>query len=364
MRRASLVCALIFLGLCGSAQAATLSVTPSGSDSGSCGSSSPCRTLARAYAVAAGGDVVSVAAGAYSRQDVPSGSSKAVTFRAQPGVVVRQLHSRAANVTFDGFDVDAGGARITNAAFESHASGATFKNGRIGNVTDEKGALVSGANFTFDNVEFHDVFVTASSVHNECVYAIVVPGFTVRNSIFTQCATMDLFFTHGTWWNPPPPRYGNVTIENNVFGHSTNIAAGSWHYYGLSIENLGPSTKGAMEGFTVRHNTFETPVSIGANGAASNTRWVGNLGSWPCVSGVVYKNNVGKACAASDKAVSPASSTQSSTAPFGWRNPAANDFHLTAGSPAIDAGTATDAPATDRDGNARNGAPDAGAYEY
>ena len=51
----------------------------------------------------------------------------------------------------------------------------------------------------------------------ECVYAIVVPGFTVRNSTFHNCAVMDLFFTYGDWWNPLPPTYGNVTIEGNSF---------------------------------------------------------------------------------------------------------------------------------------------------
>ena len=49
----------------------------------------------------------------------------------------------------------------TTAAFENHgapgADNVTFKNASIGNVIDEKGAFVSGSNFTFDNVVFHDV---------------------------------------------------------------------------------------------------------------------------------------------------------------------------------------------------------------
>jgi hypothetical protein len=52
------------------------------------------------------------------------------------------------------------------------------------------------------------------------------------------------------------------------------------------------------------------------------------------------------------------------TMPVGWVNPAANDFHLRSDSIAINKGTATYAPATDHDGKARNGAPDAGAYEF
>lgn len=49
-----------------------------------------------------------------------------------------------------------------------------------------------------------------------------------------------------------------------------------------------------------------------------------------------------------------------------FANPAANDYHLAPGSPAIDAGTAAGAPATDLDGNPRpQGAGfDVGAYEF
>jgi len=47
-----------------------------------------------------------------------------------------------------------------------------------------------------------------------------------------------------------------------------------------------------------------------------------------------------------------------------FNDPSAYDFTLAAGSAAINFGNATYAPTTDRDGNARVGAPDAGCYEY
>jgi hypothetical protein len=40
------------------------------------------------------------------------------------------------------------------------------------------------------------------------------------------------------------------------------------------------------------------------------------------------------------------------------------DYHLSAGSVAIDAGISSDAPAADRDGLRRRGAVDIGAYEF
>jgi hypothetical protein len=334
-------------------------VATNGSDGAACTSTAPCQTLGRAYTVAQSGKVIEVRAGTYPGQTVPSGT-KAVTFRGVPGAKVRTLDNHAANVTFDGIEVDAAFAQT--AALENHgASGVTFKNAHVGNVTDDKAALISGSDFTFDNVVFHDAVFQTPGTHMECVYAIVVPGFTVRNSLFRDCAIMDLFFTYGDWWSPRPPAYGNVTIENNVFAHSEREANGGWHYYGLLVGNTGYESS-RLDGWVVRNNTFENAVGYELDGA-SNTRWVNNIGGWTCTAGITYSHNVGSKCGATDKAVSPASSTATTTAPFGWVNPAAYDFRLTAGSPAVGAGDPNDAPARDRDGNVRTGTPDAGAYE-
>jgi hypothetical protein len=202
-------------------------------------------------------------------------------------------------------------------------------------------------------------------VHMECLYAIGVPGFTIRNSTFRDCAIMDLFFTYGGWWSPQPPAYGNVTVENNVFAHSEDDNNTSWHYYGLYIASIGPNgTADPMSGWVVRNNTFENEVAIAPDRGSNGTRWVGNIGSWDCTPGITFSHNVGDKCSASDKAVSPSSSSSTQTAPMGWVNPAAADFHLKAGSPAIDAGDPADFPARDRDGRLRSGTPEAGAYEF
>jgi chitodextrinase len=364
LRRASLLGVLAFALLAPSAHAKTLNVSPTGSDSATCTATAPCKSFARAYAVAAAGDVVEVADGTYSRQDV-TGGTKAVTFRGGRDVVVRQIWNRSSNVVYDGINVDAGGVKTSGAAFELGGSNVTVKNARVGNVVDEKGMLATGANLTVDNVTFHDAVYRTQGVHMECLYAIGVPGFTLRNSTFRDCAIMDAFFTYGSWWSPKPPAYGNVTIENNVFAHPERESNGGWHYYSLYVADTGPNGTGGdpMNGWVVRNNTFESPAFLSSSGGTNGTRWVNNLGSWDCKSGITYRGNVGRACSSADKAVSPSSSTASQPAPFGWVNPAAYDFHLRAGSPAVDAGV-SDAPALDKDGNARNGAPDAGAYEY
>jgi hypothetical protein len=353
----ALAVAATVLATAAAAQATTRQVSPLGRDAGNC-VSAPCATLRHAYEQSAAGDVVNVAAGVYSAQEVPGGS-KAVTFRGAFGNKIRELDNNANNVTFDGIVVDAVFAKT--AGFENHgASNVTFRNGSIGNVIDEKGALVSGSRFTFDNVLFHDVIVTDPQVHNECVYAIGVPGFTVRNSRFFSCATMDLFFTYGDWWSPKPPAYGNITVENNVFGHTTMDTPGDWHYYSMVIGNTGSET---LHNWVIRYNTFEITVAAEYS-SSTGSRWVGNLGDWDCVPGFRYSHNVGKRCGSSDKSVNPPKSTRTKVAPFGWVNPLQRDFRLRPGSPAINAGDPSDAPATDGDGLRRDNRPDAGAHEF
>jgi concanavalin A-like lectin/glucanase superfamily protein/fibronectin type III domain protein len=352
--RRTLLCSSLFFLLAGSAQAATINVAPGGN-------------LSTAYNGAQSGDVLELASGSYGDWATPSGS-KQVTVRAAAGAkpVFRTLRANAANMTFQGIEVDAGFAKPVGAAVELSAPNVTFKGGAIGNVTNEKGVLSgSGAvGAIFDGVYFHDVRVTDSAVHNECLYS-QTPGLTVRNSRFHACATFDLFVTRGDWWGQA--LYGDLVLENNVFEHATNIGADTWHYYSLAPNN---GVIRQMRNWRVVNNTFETAVGGGSYPDGASGIWANNVGSWPCAAGMTYRNNVGTACHSSDKAVSPASScgqpacASPRTAALGWVNPGAGDFHLTGSSPAIDAADPAYAPATDKDGRSRNGRPDAGAYEY
>jgi hypothetical protein len=245
--------------------AGTINVAPGGS-------------LDQAYSQAQDGWVIQLSAGDYGIWR-PAGGSKQVTIKGVTGTRFRQLYSQFDNVTFDGLDIDAGGIKTSGgAAFESHGDNATFKNGRIGNVSDEKAALISGTNFTFDNVFFHDAVLKTDGVHMECVYAIVVPGFTIRNSTFRNCAVMDLFFTYGDWWSPRPPAYGNVTIENNQFESSRFDNGVCCHYYGLYIGNVAYPAPGTLNGWKIRNNWFENEVAV-APSLGSGNIFCGNTGS-------------------------------------------------------------------------------------
>ena len=59
------------------------------------------------------------------------------------------------------------------------------------------------------------------------------PGVTFRGNTFRNCGVFDISLGRGDWWGQP--QYGNVTIVNNLFGHTVDGGAGGdWHYYGLA----------------------------------------------------------------------------------------------------------------------------------
>jgi hypothetical protein len=369
LRRAAALCAGLALVATTAACGADRRLEPGGADSGDC-VERPCASFAYAYGKARGGDVIEVGKGVYPEQTVPYGN-KTVTFRGARGAVVRRLENRASNITFDGIDVDAGGVKPRSAAFENNGErggrNVTFRNGRIGNVVDQKGVLLGGPgkaavpmNVVFDNVEFHDVLFRTEGVHNECVFS-EAPGLTIRNSTFRDCATMDLFIVRGDWWGQEP--YGDVVLENNVFAHSTN--GDGWHHYGLYWSN------DAFERVRVVNNTFENAVILDNVGEGPYSGlWANNVGGgWACLPGVEFRNNVGTRCHGSDRGLTPETScappacTPANLMPAGFRDPGRSDLRLTEGSIAVDAGSAAHAPERDRDGVRRDDAPDAGAYE-
>ena len=356
-----------------------------------------CASLSAAYEAAHSGDTIMVTAGTYGRQVIPAGTKRLIirsAGRTRPvfgtttvdasnitlsGVTIRRdddpgpntatLEAKGTNNTFNRVHVN---SKFMYGRQGIAASGDrnVFKNGSTFNVVDEKGVLVGGSHITFINFDFHDVRVTGSQIHNECVYSSG-PNLTVRRSHFWNCPTMDLFITRGTWWNQPA--YGGVTIENNVFEHSTMEGRNSWHYYGLLFGGQLAFEGAPLANFKIRYNTFEQSVSLdGSFRATGDSKWVGNIGAgWDCIPGMQFRHNVGEKCSATDKKVSRPSScgrpacTTPQTATQGWVNPGKHDFRLRAGAPAINAGDPSDFPSVDKDGRARTarGKPDAGAYE-
>ena len=247
-----------------------------------------CSSFAAAYAAASSGDTVGVTgtlgpqlfAGSYDSSQ-PAGT-KTINFRGSAGNLISQLHSGSPNITYDGLNVDAGGAHTSGAAFENGGGAfVTFRNGRIGNVSNEKAALVDGSHVTLQNVVFHDAVANQDGIHMECLYAIVVPNLTVTNSTFTNCAVMDLFFTYGDWWTPLPPPYGNVTLEGNRFETPRDTNGACCLYYGLYAGNTASPAPGSITGWVVRNNWFESSVAGFDSRTVTGSTFCGNTGAAP-----------------------------------------------------------------------------------
>jgi hypothetical protein len=344
-----------------------------------------CDSLREAYEAAPRGGTVRVRPGRYPDQffggvrdaatgnDTRAAHDGRVTFIGNPSrpadVKIRRLHFGGDGVTIDGFDVDTGGENPGPGGATLEVAGTardvTVRNSRIGNVDCQKGALVGGdpgppqpeaLGLVFDNVVFHDVLNTdpAAGCHNECI-KVEAQAITIRNSTFDNCATMSVSMGRGDTYGMQP--YCCVVFENNVVGHNTDDDG--WH----AGANLAWFV-GAVERVRIVNNTFERGVGMApehiGDGPYSGVIANNVGGGWACLPGVTYSGNVGTKCGESDVEVSPYESDATLTAPFGWTE----DLHLTADSPAIDAADPEYAPPTDRDGNPRNGAPDAGAYEF
>jgi hypothetical protein len=344
-----------------------------------------CDSLLEAYEAASDGGTVRIRPGRYGDQafgggrdpalgrDTEPAHEGAVTFIGDPGrpseVRFRRLAFGGRGITLDGVDVDTGGVNPgpSGATFEvlGTARDVTVRNSRIGNVDCQKGALVGGdpgppqpqsLGLVFDNVVFHDVLNTdpALGCHNECI-KVEAQAITIRNSTFRNCATMSVSMGRGDQYGMQP--YCCVTFENNVVFHNTDEDDG-WHAGAAFAWFVG-----SVDRVRIVNNTFERGVGMAVEhiGEGPYSGVIANNvgGGWACLPGITYAGNVGTACGDSDVEVTPYESSVDVTAPFGLTK----DLRPTAESPAVDAGDPEYAPKTDRDGNPRAGAPDAGAYE-
>jgi hypothetical protein len=256
------------------------------------------------------------------------------------------VEAGAADVTFRNLDVNGG-------IFINGGDSISIIGGSVGPGVDYHPQFAPWpvgspiTNILIDGVEFHDWTRSNDSVHTECLQIAGGNGVTIRNSVFRNCAVMDLSITEYNGSGAPR----NYLIENNVFGSSIG------GYYSLQFN----SNASALRDILIRNNSGTQEFLID-NGqpTISNVRVVANvapLSPWGCSSRVTYGYNVwqGGACAGTDR-----------NAPSGFRNPGALDLHLVSGAAAIGRGDPGSYPATDMDGESRpaGGTPDAGADEY
>jgi hypothetical protein len=371
---------------------ANLYLSSSGSDANDCSVAKPCRSLNRAYKLAQPGQTVEMAAGSYADTSVPLDSSKTsntdvlvrpaagatVTFTSQLHISARHLELRglrfSSKLWIEASAVDVTLRNDTLKNFDLYSDGKqssediSFIGGSIGPSANENSRIASNGtsttaspkNILIDGVDFHDFTVTpGSEAHVECLQVWAVDGLTIRNSTFRNCEVFDIFLQKLPEGAAATP--SNILIENNFFD-----CCGSGFYSIRMADHPGTSWKNV----TIRNNSLDKAINPDPAVPYSNVKIVGNVGPSLALwagstgetqskppAGLTIDHNVwysGPKIGANDK-----------VAPSGFRNPAALDFHLTAGAAAIDAGDPADFPAQDIDGDARpvGGAPDAGADE-
>lgn len=296
--RRGLVLALVLTTLLGDVAAAApppLAVSPTGSDTSACVSSSPCRTFDRAYRLASPGQLVRVAAGAYPAQsiwqDPLKTSSEDVVFLPAPGAAVTvtgTLNVYGAHLELRGLAFSAGwyvrqGAEdvtfrdTTTRSFSiGSARGVSILGGRVGPLlaTGDADPKVSKSSATsssaptdilIDGVAFQDIGrVPGSGLHIECLQVGAADGLLIRRSTFDGCATQSILVS--SWGRDYPLR--DVTVEDGRFG---TVPEG-YHTVKISVSSAGAP----CERCRVLRNVASKPIAVDVSAPGSSILVSGN----------------------------------------------------------------------------------------
>ena len=283
---------LLFATAPATASAATPSVyvATTGSDTGACTQTAPCKSFDRAYRVAKSGQVVEVAAGTYPGQtvfvDPTKTTSTDVVFRPAAGasVVLTGLlsiygkHIEFADLKLRGGwtarsgSVDLTFRNISASTFSIQSSWlVSILGGEVGPWTatseaDPKISKSSASNpgvpgqITIDGVRFHDIVrPPGSPYHIECLQVGSVAGLAIRNSVFDNCATQAILVSS---WGPTY-HLSAIVIENNSFERVVG-----YHSVTLSIVSPGQPCSSCV----IRNNTALLPIATNVTRTARASR--------------------------------------------------------------------------------------------
>jgi hypothetical protein len=334
--------------------APTKFLSPSGSDSAACTQAAPCRTLAHADQVAKPGDVISVADGTYDGGVLSaSGTSSArITYVAQNhwGASIRSLLDvRGAYVDIRNFDV-------TGSSNGGVALNASYDRAIRNHIHNLPIACGNGAGLWAGNGNDSPVY---GSHDQELLYNVVADIGPAGGWSGGTCQ-----LSHGIYASVP-----NAKIIGNLVYHTIGDGITSWH---------------AATHLTVVNNTVANAGSDGiliGNGDGGGSS-AGNTGSYIAnnisvnnyrhgitesgtASGNTFRNNLTMGNGTDCISCSTWSKDESGTITADPKFVGGGDYHLQAGSPGVDSGTATNAAPWDLDGHARpmGGGVDRGAEE-
>lgn len=362
----------------------------------------PYQTITKGLSVAGSGDTVSAAAGDYHEKVnlvngvTLQGAGAGVTTINGDGSGSVVSANGVTGVTVDGFTITNGSATHGGGLHFYNASGTISNNIIVNNSTTGGGG--GGGIRTFSNVGPQFVSIINNTIRNNSssywgsgVLIQWNSGGVVRGNIIYQNSSPTAATVH------VDGGYPGVTIEKNVIRNNTDhgilfatasgLATGTIDnnivvnngYIGIVFAqaaggvvtakafnntiygNQGDGSRGGLFAYTSSPpNPSKMTLAL-----FNNTIWGNNLKDleWSSVNATSSYSDIGTGFTAGTGNISVDPK---------FVNPAANDFHLASDSPAIDAGTSIDAPATDFEGDPRpvdgdsNGSPgfDMGADEF
>lgn len=375
-----------------------------------------CATLTAGYAAANTGSssasTVAVKTGSYSSQSTPNSTRTGgvITFVEDGGDVT--LNSLAANgdkakfvgftiangvdlqgevsgtmnsttrikdITFDG--VSAQGANGAGAVFITNAEDITFENGEIccgsALISDSAEAVrtnfgtstTASARLTFDNNDIHDWDRDVEGTHSECMLMLSVQTLTITNNRFYRCTVMAISLARLAS-EPGALDPSNTLIANNTFAPSDLLTPGdedafntmTFDHVGVRYANLAIRNNSIAQ--PILFETADVPDSTGFDQTVVESNIIRNQASCGLTTvEPTFRGNLMDAgtCGGTDTDVADVRT--------GWVTAGTGgvwDFHLKSGAAAIGAASSTSGQftATDIGGRARDGDPDAGAYEF
>ena len=275
----------------------TVYVAPSGSDKNLCIQAAPCLTIDRAYrALAPGGGSVLLASGSYGRQTVARIPAKAndvvrTEIKPQPGasvrlggLLLRADHVEVTGLITRGYNIYGHDVRFLNVTADDaiYISGATDVSVIGGEVyspvpvsTDPMISSRNGiapTNVLLDHVWFHDFMdVGPGNLHHiECLQIGAGLNLTIRGGRFgPNCDTHDVFIR--SWGNntnnSPSPL--DIHIESNLF-EPCDVGC----YALMAYDDLYTLSPTSIE---VESNTFEPGTGWSFNWSHGTADAFGNL---------------------------------------------------------------------------------------
>jgi len=368
------------------AEAATYYVATDGDDANSGTLAQPFRTLGQGVRGLSPGDTLSVRAGTYigSSQlaSIPGGNSWAapVTIAAYPGETVTLVAAtddfvasfyNTQYVILDGFVMDATGG------WDGLRMGASAHHIRIQNCEIKhapyEGMLIGGNDNEFINLKLHDngTDFPRSDGSGE------PPGHGIYIGSKRNLLEGSEVYRNGGWgvhvFNTPGGADNNVVRNNRIYDNGQSgrgvgmiLSEGDGN---AAYNNIlwGNRRGGIMVAYSVS-NTNVYNNTIYANGLADPGNSIGGIYVADSSAGAIVRNNIVYGNAGGDITDGGSNTTLSHnlTTDSKFVNPAAGDFHLTSGSPAIDAGVSLADVPTDFDGTPRpqGSGYDMGAYEF